>query len=635
MYGLARLFLIGAAGAALAGAAVAGLATWPMSGYAVLLLFVISLWRRRSGHLTTLGSARWADEGDLRGGGLLGAERGLILGRLLSNLRHRRGTVRKLFDLRANSREACRAFFAMVGSNRLELVRLPRAIHLTIVGPTGGGKGVSFVLPHLLTSPESSVVVDLKGENAQRSAQFRKHKFGHTTVLLDPFKIVTQTPDTFNPLDFIAADDPHALDVCNDLAKALVMRTGEEREPHWNDSAEAWIAAVLATVVKYGERGESRSLQTVRDLLSQPQKLEMAVRVMCESDCWGGMLARMGGQLLHFVEKEKSSTLTTVNRHLRFLDTLAVAESTKSSSFDPTKLRTGKMTVYLILPPEHMRAQGALLRVWIESLLKAAIGGGLQERNKVHFVLDEAASLGHLDSIDAAVDKYRGYGVRLQFYFQSLGQLRKCFPDGQEQTLLSNTTQVFFGVNDNATADYVSARLGESTIVVDSGGKSSGGSTQWSESTQPSSGGGNSYTTSRNWQQQARKLLKPEEIMALPLRTAITFTNGMRPICTTLLRYYEERRGFGLPQSRIRRMLEAVSVLVVSALLCAVSWMVFARAIEEVDHQRSHSKATPTSTPKPRSPKKTLKAMPPSARTYLHKRVQRDRHSAGHNQRQR
>ena len=68
--------------------------------------------------------------------------------------------------------------------------------------------------------------------------------------------------------------------------------------------------------------------------------------------------------------------------------------------------------------------------------------------SNVTFVLDEAASLGRMDALDDAVDKFRGFGVRLQFYYQSVSQLRKCFPDGQEQTLLSNVSQVFFGVND-------------------------------------------------------------------------------------------------------------------------------------------------------------------------------------------
>src|SRR5207302_2971445 len=141
-------------------------------------------------------------------------------------------------------------------------------------------------------------------------------------------------------------------------------------------------------------------------------------------------------------------------------------ENTRSSSFDPAELRNGKMTVYLVLPPEHMRAQSALLRMWVGSMLRAVVRGGLQEKNKVHFVLDEAASLGHLDALDDAVDKYRGYGVRLQYYLQSFGQLAKLGKEGQGQTLLSNVTQVFFGVNDKDTAEYVSARLGEETIIV-------------------------------------------------------------------------------------------------------------------------------------------------------------------------
>ena len=120
--------------------------------------------------------------------------------------------------------------------------------------------------------------------------------------------------------------------------------------------------------------------------------------------------------------------------------------------------------------------------------------------NKVHFLLDEAASLGHLEAVDDAVDKYRGYGVRLQFFYQSLGQLKQCFPEGQDQTLLSNSSQIFFGVNDYPTADYVSARLGDETIVVRSGGVSRGRTRQTPDY---GNNGSSSYSvnSSENWQQ--------------------------------------------------------------------------------------------------------------------------------------
>ena len=500
--------------------------------------------------MTAYGTARWADESDLF------ATRGLLLGRL-SVQKH---SFSKIFDLRVNSLVACLSFW---GERTNPLVRI-NPVHTAIFAPTGAGKGVSFVIPHLLTCRESTVVVDPKGENALITALVREQQFGQKLVLLDPFQSVIEKPDSLNPLDFIRADSPLALDDCRDLANALVIRTGQEREPHWCDAAEMFIAGIIAFVVQHAPP-EDRSLQTVRGILADPEELEAAIQVMRQSTAWGGMLSRLGNQLTHFKDKELGSTLTTVGRFLSFLDTLAVAESTKSSSFDPAELLKGKMTVYLVLPPEHMRAQSPLMRMWIGTLLRAVVKGGLRPKNKVHFLLDEAASLGHLEAVDDAVDKYRGYGVRFQFFYQSLGQLKQCFPEGQDQTLLSNTTQVFFGVNDYPTADYVSARLGDETIVVRSGGVSRGRTRQTSDY---GNNGSSSYSvnSSENWQQSGRRLLKPEEVLGLSERIAITFTPGVPPIWTTLVRYYE--KGF-----------REDSQLGLRVKVCALSVVMFAAAM--------------------------------------------------------
>lgn len=203
---------------------------------------------------------------------------------------------------------------------------------------------------------------------------------------------------------------------------------------------------------------------------------------------------------------------------------------------------------------------------------------------RVHFVLDEAASLGHLEALDDAVDKYRGYGVRLLFLYQSLGQLKKCWPDGGDQTLLSNTSQVFFGVNDPQTADYVSARLGDETILVASGGTSSGTTRQGGDSAQRS----NSYSSNQNdnWSQQARRLLKPEEVLALPERIAISFMPGVPPIRTRLIRYYEN----DFRPGRIRRVLAAVKVFATSvAILFMVLVVVLGILVAAAEKKRSHN----------------------------------------------
>ncbi|OYV80025.1 MAG: hypothetical protein B7Z73_19135, partial [Planctomycetia bacterium 21-64-5] len=144
-------------------------------------------------------------------------------------------------------------------------------------------------------------------------------------------------------------------------------------------------------------------------------------------------------------------------------------------------------------------------------------------------------------SIDEVLSLYRGYGIRAQLYYQSLAQLKKCFPDGQDQTVLANATQMFFAVNDES-ADYVSRRLGDATIIVESGGSGSGTSTQRSPTSSQSSTT-HSTNTSRNWNQVGRRLLKTEELYTIGERTGITFVPGMPPIMTTLERYYECKMG--------------------------------------------------------------------------------------------
>lgn len=247
---------------------------------------------------------------------------------------------------------------------------LANSTHMFIFGPNSAS---SLIVPWLLASNEAAVVIDFKGENAMLTARHREGMFGHRCVFLDPHRVVTMNPDTLNPLDFIDSDSPNNLDDCFDLAEHIVAKTGDAREPRWDQSAKDWISAAIAATVHHGDA--ERSLDAIRYALADPDRPRMLSKFLCTAE---GMLPRLGGQLSFFKDEEFASTLMTANRHMRFLDTPAVSESTSSSSFDPRDLRKGKMTVYCILPPHHMRAQSALMRIWIGTLLRSVVKGGLQ-----------------------------------------------------------------------------------------------------------------------------------------------------------------------------------------------------------------------------------------------------------------
>ena len=380
MFKLSRLILIVFVG-------VFVYCTWlfgAMLGGTVVALIVIGgiVWTAKRGRVFfAFGTARWANEKDLAG--MLDGP-GLSVGRLLSA--ERPSILRSTFGLinpAVKSSEASERFLrAILPKSEMTppMVRLSRSVHTAIFANTGAGKNVSFVFPYLLSCPDSCVTVDFKGENYRVSADWRR-QMGHEIVALDPWHLVTSGPatGTFNPLDFIDKDSPQAVDEIRDLAEALVIRTGKETDPHWNDSAETIIAASIAAVVLYGD-SDDRSLQTIRGVIADPMKMEQVGMLLRDSNAWDGMASRMGHQLSHFKDKELASVMTTSNRHLKFLDSPAVAASTRTSSFDPAQLRSGKMSIFLVVPLEHARTQaGGLLRMWLGSLLHAVVRGGLQE----------------------------------------------------------------------------------------------------------------------------------------------------------------------------------------------------------------------------------------------------------------
>jgi type IV secretory pathway TraG/TraD family ATPase VirD4 len=83
MYFLARLLLMLTVLVGVYCLLITATYMWPASGWLLAILGIAYAAKRGKEGLTTLGSARWANERDLREAGMLGAKSGLIVGRLL------------------------------------------------------------------------------------------------------------------------------------------------------------------------------------------------------------------------------------------------------------------------------------------------------------------------------------------------------------------------------------------------------------------------------------------------------------------------------------------------------------------------------------------------------------------------
>jgi len=447
--------------------------------------------------------------------------------------------VKALFNSRLSDKQAVLRFLSACRKKPpKQLVRLNNRLHTTVIAPSGAGKNVSIVEPFLFDSSENCICIDIKGENARITSEHRARAFSHNIVMIDPFKLVTETPSTFNVIEYLDPLNPTVLDEIRAIAEAIVIKEPNSRDPHWQQKAEIYITGAIASVVHFCPPTH-RSLQEVAEIMADKSLLKGAIQALQNSNAHGGLLARLGNEMSLSTDKELDGILSTANRSLTVLSTPAVVESTKAiNGFNPSALSDSKVTVYLILPHQYIRSHAGLMRLWVTALMRSVVSRGVINPRPVNVILDECAALGHLEAIEDMLTIGRGFGLKIIAVFQSMSQIKKVFPEGQEGVLLSNSTQIFWRVSDHETAEHVRTRLGEQTIIINSGGSGDGRSYQSSQQGQNSS----SYSTnsSYNWSQHGRSLLTAAEVTALNERVAITFTPGLPPIRTRLVRYYEK-----------------------------------------------------------------------------------------------
>ena len=84
-----------------------------------------------------------------------------------------------------------------------------------------------------------------------------------------------------------------------------------------------------------------------------------------------------------------------------------------------------------------LESHAALLRVWINALLKAIMKRRHRVEKSTLMLLDKAAQLGAFPPLRQAITLMRGYGLQTWSFWQDLSQLKQAYPNSW-QTLINN-----------------------------------------------------------------------------------------------------------------------------------------------------------------------------------------------------
>jgi len=410
--------------------------------------------------------------------------------------------------------------------------------HLITIAPTRSGKGVSCVIPNLLSYPGSALVTDVK--SGELYAVTARHRETLTPALyaLDPFGTVRlQRPDhrgAFNPLDLIdpAADD--AIDDARLLAEMLVVPDGKPSESSfWVEEARGLLTGLILHVASEPHR-DNRTLLEVRRLLTLPPQgfADLLKGMLARPFDVHGLVARSAARLLQKADKERSGVISTAQSQTHFLDSPRMEAVLKHSTFHFTALKQQLTTVYVILPSDRVASYAAYVRLMIGCGLLGLYRVDGRPRRRVLFLLDEFGDLGNLVAIERAIRLAASAGGAFWLLLQDLSRLRATYGESAGSFLAGTAVKQVFGTNDLATAEHISGLLGQATVPVASENQSAGVSHGRHAQRQHGTGVTASVV--------GRKLLLPDEVMRLPAERALLCIAGARPLCVERLSYLED-----------------------------------------------------------------------------------------------
>ena len=397
--------------------------------------------------------------------------------------------------------------------------------HVLTCAPTGAGKGIGAVIPNLLTYPGSAFVLDLKGETYAVTARARR-EIGQEVYLIDPFGIAGGRGQAMNWLDALDPDDPEVVSLSGALADMLVIGTGGESDPHWNDTARELLRGLLVHVATLPPA--RRTMAELRRILTASED-DLAVtlaEMLAEPERGQSLPARTATTHLNRPERERGSVLSTAIRHTAWLDDPRLCAALTRSDFSLRDLKHRKMTIYVAIPPDRLRACLGFVRGFIGLALDAITATPGKPQHRVAFFLDEFGQLGRMDRLADSITLLRGYGAQLWLFVQDLSQLRAVYP--RWQSFMANTTRQFFGTADYDTARYISDALGQHTISFETENRS------WHAGHGLKPG---SFSGGRGEHRSGRPLLTPDEVARLGPERPIIMISGEPPYLLNRINY--------------------------------------------------------------------------------------------------
>ncbi len=433
---------------------------------------------------------------------------------------------------------------SVLGKFEGEIVAFDGPEHQLLIGASRSGKGRGHVVPTLLATQHSALVIDVKGELADGDP---RHGFPGTAGFRETLGAVARFRPThsdsirLNPLFEI----PHGADevrAAQNLTDVLFgAHDDRATKDFWLRSASNLVAPVILHVL-YAEPLERKTLAVVREKLrNMAQTAEEMRRTLHRKNPATGQ-PEVHPEILHAAEsflsaeeRMRSGVQATAESMFGLFADPLIAANTATSDFRLSDLMCADkpVTLYLQPPSSDVQRLMPLLRLIVDmtgrTLMESQTDvAGRPKRHRLVMVLDEFPMLGRMDFFETMMGAMAGYGIKAYLVCQSPNHIARAY--GRDNVIIDNCGIVTsFSAAEGDSAKRIADMAGEVWEVRES---------ETQKKPRPIFGWGQGSTTLR---EERRPLLLPADVRALPRDEQLIFVSGCKPIRAKKIRFDEER----------------------------------------------------------------------------------------------
>lgn len=434
----------------------------------------------------------------------------------------------------------------IVGQWGKRFLRFPGTEFVLLSAPTRSGKGVSTVIPTLLSFTDSVVVLDIKGENFQTTSRYRSEHLGHQVFYWNPF---SENSTRWNPLSYVSN---HQHLMARDLmALAVIIYPDDPHNPFFSNSSRNMFVALGLLVLESPELthtigeivrqatgkgiGLREYLLTV--LRKRSQRSELSSKTSSVQNAFISNFSSQCVDSIHSLLQNSDETLKNIQSS--FMAPLSpwliplVDKATSENDFDLRQLRQQKITIYLHIPAGEILQAGFILNLFFSQLINENVRELPEENSLLRYqcllLLDEFSSIGKIDIIAKAIGFIAGYNLRLLMVIQDKAQLVACYGKEDAQNIISNMgLLVCFTPKQLEEAENLSKIIGDRSVTVHSVQHANVGILN-----------GGQYSQSLSVSEQKRPVMLPQELLSLSHKKLLLIRPGMSVINAKKIFYYE------------------------------------------------------------------------------------------------